>query len=136
MLCMIHDMIFNSKEHPEGEMIHLACGYVSLNEIKFINENIIVNMESRTGEVTFFDLQKNKLLSTGVKTPQSGDEKFSEVKCSVEGEQIKLGFPEYDYEDNYPHCDGEHDRWTKIISGFSFLCYDFKNNCIIECFHF
>ena len=36
-----------------------------------------------------------------VQTSAAGDEKFSEVKCIVEGEQIKLSFPKYTYKDNF-----------------------------------
>lgn len=128
---MIHDVVFNSADFSEGKIIELACGYVSVNRIEFVNENIIVNIEAKTGEVEFCDSQANKLFSVKVSTPACGDEKFSEVKCSVEGDIISLGFPEYSYEDNYPNCDGESDRWTKRISGFNYLCYDFKNNRIV-----
>ena len=128
---MTHEVIFNSDNCPNGEMINLASGYISLTKIEFVNENITVNIEAKTGEVDFYDSEAKKRLSAKIKTPLSGDEKFSEVKCIVEGEQIKLGFPQYDYKDNYPNCDGEHDRWTKTITGFVFLCYDFKNNCIV-----
>lgn len=129
---MVHEIIFNSGNCPNGEIINLASGYVSLTRIAFINENITVSIEAKTGEIVFYDADGNQCLSTGMETPLSGDEKFSEVKCIVEGEQIKLGFPQYTYEDNYPYCDGEHDRWTKTISGFHYLCYDFKNNSLIK----
>ncbi len=129
---MTHDVIFNSANCPNGELVNLACGHISLTKIEFVNQNIIVNIEAKTGEVEFYDLESNKLLSAKAQIPILGDEKFSEVKCMVEGEQIKLGFPIYTYKDNYPHCDGEHDRWTKTVSGFSYLCYDFKNNCLIK----
>ncbi len=128
---MMHKVIFDSVKAPEGEVIGLACGYESLTEILFINEKIAVQIEAKTGEVDFYDLESNKLLSTKVATPSSGDEKFSEVKCSIECEQITLGFPQYDYVDNYPHCDGEHDRWTKIITDYRFLRYDYRNNCLV-----
>lgn len=129
---MIHEVIFDSVKSDKGERVSLACGYVSLNQILFINEKITVNIEAKTGEIEFYDLESNKLLSTKIQTPESGDEKFSEVECSVEGEKIKLGFPQYTYEDNYPNCDGESDRWTKIILDFDYLCYDFKNNRLIK----
>lgn len=129
---MIHEVVFDSAKSAKGEMVDLACGYVSQNKISFVNENIAVNIGAKSGEIEFCDLDSNKLLSAKIQTPVSGDKKFSEVKCSVEGEQIKLGFPEYFYKDNYPNCDGENDRWTKTISGFNFLCYDFKNNRIVE----
>lgn len=129
---MIHKVVFDSAKSNKGEMVGLASGYVSLSSISFVNENITVSIEAKTGEVEFYDSKSNKLLSAKVQTPVSGDEKFSEVQCGVEGEQIKLGFPQYTYKDNYPNCDGESDRWTKTVSGFTFLCYDFKNNCIVE----
>ena len=129
---MIHEVIFDSVKSDKGERVSLACGYVSLNQISFINEKITVNIEAKTGEIEFYDLESNKLLSTKIQTPASGDEKFSEVECNVEGEQIKLGFPQYSYKDNYPNCDGESDRWTKTVAGFRYLCYDFKNNSLIK----
>ncbi len=129
---MTHEVTFNSSHTPGGEMITLASGYASLTLIKLENENLSVAIEAKTGEVNFYDGLSNKLLSAKVNVPSSGDEKFSEVKCIVENGQIKLGFPEYSYKDNYPNCDGEHDRWTKTITGFKFICYDIKNNCIVE----
>ncbi|MBQ9121723.1 MAG: hypothetical protein IJY12_05135 [Clostridia bacterium] len=129
---MVHEATFNSDNYPNGQIIELACGHISLTEIKFVNENVTVNVEAKTGKVDFYDSETKKCLSTKIELPLSGDEKFSEVKCIVEGEQIKVGFPQYNYKDNYPHCDGEHDRWTKIISDFNLLCYDFKNNRIVE----
>ena len=129
---MTHKLIFDSAKSISGELFDLACGHISLNEISFLNEKIMVNIESRTGEIEFFGADSNKLLFTKIPTPSSGDEKFSEVMCIVEGDYIKLGFPQYVYKDNYPNCDGEHDRWEKSISGYDYLCFDYKNNCIVE----
>ena len=128
---MTHEVTFSSSNSPSGELITLASGHISLTKIKFENQNLFADIEAKTGEINFYDSASNKLLSAKVQLPSSGDEKFSEVKCIVEGGQIKLGFPEYSYKDNYPNCDGEHDRWTKTISGFKFICYDIKNNCIL-----
>lgn len=129
---MIHEVEFNSVDFPNGEMISLAAGYISLTKIMFINEKINVTIEAKTGVVDFYDVEMKKILSTKIETPLSGDEKFSEVKCLVEGENIKLCFPEYSYKDNYPNCDGEHDRWTKIIKSFNVLCYDYNSKRIVE----
>ena len=128
---MEHNVVFDSIKCPNGELINLASGFISLTKVEFKNENIVALIESKTGEINFCDLQSNNLLSTKTETPQSGDDKFSEVKCIVEGNQIKLGFPKYDYKDNYPNCDGEYDRWTKTISGYDYLIYDFIENCIV-----
>ena len=129
---MIHKVIFDSMKSVKGEIVSLASGYVSRNQIVFINEKITVNIEAKTGEIEFCDSESNKLLSAKVQTPALGDEKFSDVECRVEGEIIKLGFPQYTYKDNYPNCDGESDRWTKTIAGFRYLCYDFQNNRLMK----
>ena len=129
---MRNELVFDSAIHPNGTLINLACGYVSHNEITFAKENIVVSIEARTGEVVFSNLDSCKLLSVQAEMDSSGDGKFSEVKCIVENGQIKLGFPQYAYKDNYPNCDGEHDRWTKTILDFRFLCYDIKSNQIVK----
>ena len=129
---MVHEAVFDSVSFPDGQMIGLACGHISRTEIAFTHEKITVSIEAKTGEVDFYDPDGKKRLSARVEIPSSGDEKFSEVQCVAAGGQIKLGFPQYTYTDNYPHCDGEHDRWTKTLSGFDYLCYDLKNNCVAE----
>jgi len=129
---MEHKVIFDSTNFPGGKVIGLASGYLSLSQIIFVNEGITVTVEAKTGEVEFFDAESNKLLAVKAALPADGDEKFSELKCVADGGVIKLGFPEYTYKDNYPNCDGESDRWTKVISGYRFMSYDIKNNCIVE----
>ena len=129
---MKNELVFDSAKCPEGAVVNLACGYISLNEITFVRENVIVSIEACRGDVVFSNLNSGETLSAEAELPSSGDDKFSEVKCVVGDGQIKIGFPQYTYKDNYPHCDGEHDRWTKTISGFRYLCYDFKNNSFIQ----
>ena len=125
---MVHTIHFDSEK---CEMLGLASGHISRNKIIFETEKIAVTIEARTGEIAFCDLQEAVLAACKVTLPLSGDEKFSEVKCCVEDGQIRLGFPKYTYKDHYPNCDGEHDRWTKTISGFDFVCFDLNSRCII-----
>lgn len=129
---MVHKVIFDRPKSGEGKLISLASGYVSLNEITFPKEKIIVRVEAKNGEITFCDLKSTPLLSAKVPTPSDGDEKFSELACKVEGDTIILGFPQYTYKDNYPNCDGESDRWTKSISGFQDLKYDLIHNRLMD----
>ena len=107
--------------------------YTSLEEL---TDFLVAHMSNENWPAeaarAYFDEHLPKLNYWKKYVELGGDEKFSEVKCIVEGEQIKLGFPQYTYKDNYPHCDGEHDRWTKTISGFDYLCYDFKNNRLVK----
>lgn len=120
---MTHEVVFDSARHPEGEMVGLASGYISLTNIRFVKEEITVQIEAKTGEVKLLNPEGEELSSAKVDVPTYGDEKFSEVKCLVENGQLKLGFPQYGYEDHYPNCDGEHDRWTKYIKDISYLCF-------------
>jgi len=129
---MEHKLVFDSSKFPQGEIVGLASGYLSLTTIEFVSEGILVNVEAKTGEVDFYDFGGKKLLSFKKEIRQCGDEKLSDLKCLVEDGQIKLGFPIYSYKDNYPNCDGESDRWTKTISSFEFISYDIKNNCIVK----
>lgn len=128
---MMHEILFDSKENPDGALVGLACGHISRNRIEFLQQRIAVTVEARTGQVEFFDPEGKALLAAKVDLP-GGDERFSEVRCSAEADEILLGFPRYSYQDNYPHCDGEHDRWTKTISGYRFLRYDLRSNTLTE----
>lgn len=129
---MNHQVEFDSEKYPQGQEIGLACGYISMNEITFLREKCMVTLEAKTGEVAFYDREGRQLLTTAVELPACGDEKYSEVRCQVEGDVIRLGFPQYRFKDNYPNCDGEHDRWTKYISGYTYLRYDLKKHSLVE----
>ncbi len=128
-----NELTFDSKCYPDGKILNLACGFISLNSIDFINEKTVVLFEAKTGEVTFCDASSAKILSAKVALPGDGDEKFSEIKCIVEDGCIKLATPIYDYKDNYPNCDGEYDRWTKIVIGFdTVVCFDYVNKVLVK----
>lgn len=129
---MTHHVTFDSKACPNGAIVPLASGHISENEIAFINEKITVHIEAKSGALSFCDADGTVLLTATVPLPTSGDEKFSEVKCAANDGQIRLGFPQYTYQDNYPHCDGEHDRWEKSIASFTFVCYDVGENSLIK----
>ncbi len=125
------DKYYNSENRPTGEEIQLAAGHISSTAIEFTNENIVVTIEAKKGEVVFYDMQDNILASISVALPDGGDGKFSEVMCKAENSRIMLGFPEYTYKDNYPNCDGEYDRWTKIVSGYNYVVFDTETNTVI-----
>lgn len=44
---------------------------------------------------------------------------YGDVECGVVEGNICFRMPVYDWDDYYPHCDGESDRWNrKIIKWF------------------
>lgn len=128
---MINQLQFDSVKCPEGKRLSLACGHISLNEIVFVHEHISVQVEAKTGDVVFYDENGGKLLSTQMTTPTSGDEKFSDLFCRATDGQISLGFPRYTYEDTYPNCDGESDRWKKTIWEYRTILYLIESNRIV-----
>lgn len=62
---------------------------------------------SRTGETLFYDADGSLLASVaGV------EGSFSEVRLQWKSEELTIQFGHMEEVDNYPNCDGEHDRWS------------------------
>ena len=49
---------------------------------------------------------------------------YGEVKCASDGHTVTLYLPLYDWEDSYPNCDGESDRWSRYIVRWLCVVYD------------
>lgn len=118
-----YDYLFNSQNHTSFKNIQLANGYISKTTLFFELENIFVEIEAK-GHIIFKDNNDSIILSTDVESPDSGKGVYTEVFCKVENKTIFLRFPQYVWIDNYPHCDGEHDRWDTKIIGYNELRYN------------
>ena len=104
------DIIFNSeKENNKG--FQIASGFISETKILFEEENIIALIHAK-GSVKFFDLSEKLLSEINLPSVESGKGVYEEVIIEVKENSIILKFPTYEWIDNYPHCDGEHDRWS------------------------
>ena len=68
--------------------------------------------------VASFDLEKET----------EGKKVYTEVVCHTTDNEIILEFPIVKWIDNYPHCDGEHDRWDCVILGYHQVNFDVNEN--------
>lgn len=103
----------------------LASGYISQTTIHFENENIIAVIQA-AGSVEFFDRDDTLIAAGSVSPDDSGRKVYEDVICQVKDDVLILQFPIYEWLDNYPHCDGEHDRWDTRIIGFHALNLDLQ----------
>ena len=124
----VYDKIFKSTETKE-EKYQLASGYISTTTVFFEEENIVAKIEAK-GEVIFFDGDDAELAAVQMPEQSGGREVYEDVICSVEAGKIMLKFPIVKWIDNYPHCDGEHDRWDSQIIGWHILRFDTKTKDI------
>lgn len=125
-----YDKIFNSTESNEFKEFQLASGYISTTVIYFEIENIIAKIEAE-GKVEFLDAEDNVLAAADVAEQTGGKEKYTDIMCGVEDNLIILKFPIVEWIDNYPNCDGEHDRWDSRTIGYNELSFDYKESKII-----
>lgn len=104
-------------------MYQLASGYISETTIHFENENVVAVIQAK-GSVEFFNMDDELIAAGKVAPEESGKGVYEEIACQAEGNLIILQFPIYEWIDNYPNCDGEHDRWDTKIIGFHTLTLD------------
>ena len=109
------DFVFDSEQEKTYE---LANGHISETVILFSEKMVDAQIQAK-GHVDVLDAQGNILTSGDLPAEDSGKQVYQEVICRVE-DGIVLEFPVYEWIDNYPHCDGEHDRWdTKKIGSYT-----------------
>ena len=108
---------FNSKEYKNQKRFQLATGYISTTEIYFVIEKIIVKIEAE-GKVEFLSSDKELVASVVLPKITEGHGTYNEVVCDVKNNKIILSFPIIEWIDNYPHCDGEYDRWDTKTVGY------------------
>ena len=88
--------------------------------VHFEQEKIFVSMDS-LGHFEFVDEEQNKLAVLDYPVSKDPSEyghsaQYGEIRCSSDGKEITIFLPVYGWEDNYPNCDGESDRWDRYIS--------------------
>ena len=117
------DITYRTGTTPPHSTYQLASGYISRTVIFFEKEGICAHVESE-GTVTFFDASGKLLGCKSVQKEEGGRECYEEIEISVENDIIKLCFPICKWIDNYPHCDGEHDRWDRVKIGERVVRYE------------
>ena len=120
-----YDKVFNSEENTGFKSFQLANGYISSTAILFEKEKIIARIEAK-GHIDFFDCDEALLASFDIPPQTGGKETYNEVLCEAEDNTIILKFPIVEWIDNYPNCDGEHERWDTETIGYHTLKFNYK----------
>lgn len=126
---MYHKINFDSntqKDYSELEAPYYNA--IIPSEITFINENISATADS-LGHIEFFDMERNSLGFVDYPVSKDPSEKghtaqYGNMRCMADGKEIRFQLPIYGWEDYYPHCDGESDRWARYIAGWFSVIFD------------
>lgn len=110
------DMVFNSDKDNSKGYFQIASGYISETVVHFEKENVILVIHA-DGRVEVFDMEDKLIAENSVPKSFGGREVYEEACCEVIDNTIVVKFPIYKWIDNYPNCDGEHDRWDTIKIG-------------------
>ena len=123
------NIVFDSKTEKNGALFQIASGYDSETRILFEKEGVIVKIRAE-GQVDFYDAAEQLLASAKMPSQEGGREVYQDVGCGVEGTSVILRFPIYQWIDNYPHCDGEHDRWDTRTVGYHTVTFDLSSHSV------
>ena len=103
-------------------------GHVEDTELFFINERIYLTVK-KEGCITFEDEARNELGGIEVR-PSTKNGMHDNVYCRYVDGKIRVWFPIVDYIDNYPSCDGEHDRWEVKYIGYDCVVFDIAERTV------
>lgn len=123
------DITFVSGTSKGDAIYQLASGYISTTTILFEKENIVAVVEAE-GNAEFYDMSDNLIASAKAPEVDNGKGKYVEIGLDAGSGFVQLKFPIYEWIDNYPNCDGEHDRWDTRIVGFNPMTLDLSTGSV------
>jgi len=98
--------------------ISIANGAIRTTDILFRHENFTLRVHA-SGTLELYDSTMT-LRATGESSSECGGKGvFESVRCTLQDGKLTVCFPEYEWIDNYPHCDGESDRWDCRCIGWN-----------------
>ena len=127
-----YDHIYTSADNGFEKKFQLASGYISTTVIFFEEANVTAKIEAE-GITQFSDTDGNVITTVNIPEQTGGTEKYHEVICKTEDGIITLRFPIVKWIDNYPHCDGEHDRWDAVTIGYHTVKFDVNTRNAVLC---
>ncbi len=117
------DIVFNTVKDSSQKLYQIASGHISTTTVFFEEEELYSVIEAK-GKVSFYG-KNGALLAQDTLPPMSGGrELYKEVRFEKKDGKLILSFPDYEWIDNYPNCDGESDRWDTVIVGYFTLCFE------------
>ena len=136
---MARERIYKNKK--DCTYMELEAPYynaIETTEVIFEKEGVIAYADS-LGHIEFYNLEKNSLGMADVPVSKDPTEKghqaqYGDMRCYVKENTICFELPVYGWEDNYPHCDGEFDRWDRYIARWFLITFDYVTHeiCIID----
>lgn len=117
---MTYDHIFDSaalRYEAEYKMVDEGSATVL-----FEKEQILLRADAQ-GNAVFCDVSGQEKYRGRA---DNGTRRFDRVFCDVTDDTITVRFPVIKWIDHYPHCDGEHDRWSEVIVDNLYVRYILK----------
>lgn len=121
------DITFNSEKDSNKGYFQIANGYISQTVVLFERESIVAVINAK-GCVEFYNMDCKLLATYKLPSIESGKQVYEEVALESQGDLLILKFPIYEWIDNYPNCDGEHDRWDTRVIGHNSVTFDLTDN--------
>lgn len=128
----MHNRIYDSEGADRDKLYTFRnlYGHAEDTDVFFEKENLhMIALE--TGEITFESADKDFRREYYVK-PDTKNGLHSNIYCMQREGKILAWFPVCGYEDNYPYCDGEYDRWTEYVIEYVQLTFDLSAGEITE----
>ena len=125
----MYETTYNSDVQKEFKTIDAPYyNAIVTSEITFEKEQVVATIDS-LGHIEFFDLEKNSLGFVDVPVSKDPSEKghtaqYGDARYSSDGKVICFELPVYGWEDSYPHCDGESDRWSRYVARWFSVVFD------------
>ena len=125
----MNQISFNSSKQTDYTEIHAPYYNAIEPTAVFFEKEKISAFVNSLGHIEFFDEQNNSLGFTDVPAAESPDMyghsgQYGKVRCMSDGKTVRFKLPIYDWEDSYPHCDGESDRWTRRTIRHFYVIFD------------
>ena len=121
--------IYNSKK--SSDIMEMNAPYynaIETTEVVFEEEGVITYVDS-LGHIEFFDMENVSLGYVDVPVSKDPSEmghtaQYGDMHCYVEENKVYFKLPIYGWDDSYPHCDGESDRWSRYVAGWFRVVFD------------
>lgn len=102
--------------------------YGTIEDTELFLENEKINLTvTKTGKIVFAN-EDGSVISEAVIEPKTRNNVHEDAFLRVQDKKVYLYFSIMDYEDNYPNCDGESDRWTSVCVGYDCLVFDISSS--------
>jgi len=113
---MQYDHIIPIHTQLDNTSFHLSCGYYTATAFLFEQAGFAAVIDC-SGMFLFYTPEGKPLGSAKAKPMHGGRGCYMDILLTTDGNRVIFRLPEYSWWDNFPHCDGESDRWDADIIG-------------------